>query len=71
MLWSGQPMRTLFDLQYYCHSGLCLWSVAIARNWLENHAHAPADSEEQGYNFCYDIGDCQCTVGNEGHERFL
>lgn len=22
---------------------------AIARNWLENHARAPADCEEQGY----------------------
>lgn len=29
MLWSGQPMRTLFDLQYYCHSGLFLWSVPL------------------------------------------
>ena len=29
MLWSGQPMRTLFDSQYYCHSGLCSWSVPL------------------------------------------
>lgn len=71
MLRSGQPMRALSGLRYYCCRGLCLWSVPLPGTGWRTMTHTPADCEEQGSNFCYDIGDCQCTVDSEGHERFL